>query len=266
MVKLSLILALLFLASNSYACPFKLDRELYQGGIAYGKIDEGYDLFLDKKKIPTKNGNFIIGIHRDRKVNALFKAFDNKTKKQINCEIEVKKFKWKIDYVNGVEGEKVTPPKSYFDRIQKEQNLMVNARKALLTNHFPTSFIMPVHGRISSPFGGQRVFNGQPRSPHSGIDIAAKQGTPIKAIEDGKVMLAYDEMFFSGKIIVIDHGFYVNSTYAHLSKINVKKGDTVKKGDIIGEVGSTGRSTGPHLHITINIFGVNVDPLKVLKD
>jgi len=124
-------------------------------------------------------------------------------------------------------------------------------------------FIWPVTGRISSIFGLRRFFNEQERRPHSGLDIAASEGTPIKAVASGTVLDAGD-FFFSGNMIYIDHGQGIITLYAHLSKISVKPGDVVRQGDIIGEVGQTGRVTGPHLHFAVYANQALIDPMFML--
>ena len=124
-------------------------------------------------------------------------------------------------------------------------------------------FVEPVHGKISGRFGSRRVINGQPRKPHSGEDIAAPQGTPVVAMNDGIVRLAADH-FFSGKGVIVDHGLGLFSMYFHLSSVDVEHGQVVKKGQVIGKVGSTGRATGPHLHWGVRLNGSRVDPYSLL--
>lgn len=126
------------------------------------------------------------------------------------------------------------------------------------------AFIRPVTGEITSPFGLRRVINKQPRSSHSGVDIRAPQGTPVKACNRGFVALV-DELFFSGKSVVVDHGWGTFSMYFHLAETHVQEGDQVKKGDVLGRVGSTGRSTAPHLHWGVKISGARVDPLALIR-
>ena len=124
-------------------------------------------------------------------------------------------------------------------------------------------FVEPVSGKISGRFGSRRVINGQPRKPHSGEDIAAPKGTPVIAMNDGMVRLTADH-FFSGKGVIVDHGLGLFSMYFHLSSVDVKHGQVVKKGQVIGKVGSTGRATGPHLHWGVRLNGSRVDPYSLL--
>lgn len=124
-------------------------------------------------------------------------------------------------------------------------------------------FMEPVQGKISGRFGSRRVINGQPRKPHSGEDIAAPEGTPVLAMNDGMVRLTADH-FFSGKGVIVDHGLGLFSMYFHLSSVEVKHGQVVKKGQVIGKVGSTGRATGPHLHWGVRLNGSRVDPYSLL--
>lgn len=125
-------------------------------------------------------------------------------------------------------------------------------------------FIRPVEGELSTAFGLNRIINGQIRNPHSGVDLRAEAGTPVLASNSGMVVLV-DEFFFSGKSVILDHGWGLYSMYYHLSETLVKEGDGVSKGAMLGRVGSTGRSTGPHLHWGIRMNGARVDPFSLLK-
>ena len=125
------------------------------------------------------------------------------------------------------------------------------------------AFIRPVEGELSGAFGLRRMMNGQPQSPHTGVDLQAKEGTPVLACNSGMVVLVH-QLFLSGKSIILDHGWGLYSMYFHLSETPVKEGDIVSKGAILGRVGSTGRSTEPHLHWGIRMNGARVDPLSLL--
>ncbi len=125
-------------------------------------------------------------------------------------------------------------------------------------------FLRPVQGEISTPFGLRRVINRQNKSPHSGVDLRAGEGTPVLASNAGFVVMV-DDLFFSGKSVVLDHGQGIYSMYFHLSEILAREGEKISKGDVLGQVGSTGRSTGPHLHWGIRIHGSKVDPFSLLR-
>ncbi|MEC7120411.1 MAG: peptidoglycan DD-metalloendopeptidase family protein, partial [Pseudomonadota bacterium] len=132
------------------------------------------------------------------------------------------------------------------------------------TAAFP-SFIKPTAGRYSSPFGFKRFFNGEPRAPHAGIDIAAPTGQAVQAPAEG-VVIQTGDYFFNGQTVIIDHGQGVMSMLCHLSRIDVKIGDRVAQGSTIGLVGATGRATGAHLHWTLSLNDARVDPMLVLAD
>lgn len=158
---------------------------------------------------------------------------------------------------------KVNPNKQDTERIVAESKRKKKAKRQFTDTEPKVDFIWPVSGRISSIFGLRRFFNEQERRPHSGLDIAADEGTPIMAVADGTVIDAGD-FFFSGNMIYLDHGQGVITLYAHLSKIAVKPGDVVKQGDVIGNVGQTGRVTGPHLHFAVIANRTLIDPIYML--
>ena len=130
--------------------------------------------------------------------------------------------------------------------------------------YWKESFLLPVQGRITTKFGTGRVLNGKPRSSHSGVDISGKKGKPVKGSNSGRVLLA-DDFYLSGKTIVVDHGWGVSTIYAHLDRIDVQEGQEVNRGQVLGTVGTTGRSTGPHLHFGAFIRGAKIDPLQLIE-
>ena len=158
---------------------------------------------------------------------------------------------------------KVSPPARDYDRIGRDRKEMMAVFESFTVNRTidaaTLAFITPVKGRISSPFGKRRILNDQPRSPHSGLDIAAPRGTPIKAAASG-IVRATGDYFFNGNTVLIDHGQGLITMYCHLSKIEAALNATVEQGEVIGLVGQTGRVTGPHLHFSVNLNQARVDP------
>ncbi|TVP59618.1 MAG: M23 family metallopeptidase, partial [Halomonadaceae bacterium] len=170
----------------------------------------------------------------------------------------------------GVPQSTVTPSESFYKRIRDEASKVRRAREVDSDREaFLGNYIWPVEGRISGVYGSQRYYNGEPRQPHYGVDVAAPEGTPVKAPADGLVTLAAPDLYFSGGTLLIDHGYGISSTMMHLSKLLVEEGTEVRQGDVVAEVGMTGRATGPHLDWRMNWFGERLDPVTVappLKD
>ena len=154
---------------------------------------------------------------------------------------------------------KVDPDEESSQRIVKEMAIQKQLKNRYTSQTAALDFIRPAPGADTGRFGMRRIFNGQPRNPHSGMDIAASAGTPVQAVAAGHVIYAGD-LFFSGNTVYVDHGEGVISMYGHLSQINVNVGAAVQQGDVIGAVGSTGRATGPHLHWSVYLNGDAVDP------
>ncbi len=147
------------------------------------------------------------------------------------------------------------------ERARKESKVMKSLWRASVDRPlWRGKFLRPVPGKVLGPFGRRSIINSQPRSPHSGVDLRGKSGTPVKATNHGKVVLVCDH-FFSGRSVVIDHGGGIQSMYFHLDSITVRKDDMIEKGQVIGRMGSSGRATGPHLHWGIRMNGARVDPI-----
>ena len=179
---------------------------------------------------------------------------------------KILKRKYTIQRIDGLEESKVTPPESVYKRIKEENNKIGEAR-AINSDlpYFKNQFIMPVDGIISGVYGSQRILNGKPRWPHYGIDIAAKQGTKIISSGSGTVTMAEVDLYYTGGTIIMDHGHGISTIYSHLATVLVSVGDKVNQGDVIGTVGSTGRSTGPHLDFRVNWFQTRLDPMSILN-
>lgn len=159
-----------------------------------------------------------------------------------------------------VSKEKAEPDEETLKRIKFEEEEISKIWGTITEEYlWQGGFILPVAGELSDDFGLRRIINGEPRKPHSGVDISASDGTPIIAANYGRVIFT-GEHFFSGKNIIVDHGFGLFTMYFHLSEILVKDGQSVKRGEVIGKVGSTGRATGPHLHWGMRLNGARVNP------
>ncbi len=183
-------------------------------------------------------------------------------------KIDLAKRQYKIQRINNMKKDLVTAPDSQSKRLKRERKIALSARSPIGkidTALYKSGFMRPIKGgRVSSVFGSQRILNGIPKNLHNGYDIAVPRGTPVYAMADGIVRLAADNFYYPGNYILLDHGQGLNSSYLHLNKMLVKTGDRVKKGDVIGKVGTTGRSTGPHLHWTVQWYLRRIDPARLL--
>ena len=255
-----------FLIFISPVKAIEFQGKFLQGHFILGKTDPSAKILVGKKEVKvSKDGFFVFGIDRDQKYDLKFIKIIN-GKRTITTK-KVFKRKYNIQRIDGLEESKVTPPESVYKRIKKENNTIGEAR-AINSDlqFFKEKFIMPVEGIISGVYGSQRILNGKPRWPHYGIDIAAKQGTLIKSSGSGIVTMAEDDLYYTGGTIIMDHGHGISTIYSHLETILVSVGDKINKGDVIGTVGSTGRSTGPHLDFRINWFQTRLDPMSVLNN
>tara|TARA_Y100001936_G_C16013565_1_gene635081 strand:- start:601 stop:1407 length:807 start_codon:yes stop_codon:yes gene_type:complete len=261
---INLFLLIFFISFKSYAVEF--DGKFIQGHYIIGKTDPNSSVTIDKKKIKvSKEGYFAFGLDRERKYDVVIKIEkDGNIKKIIK---KVQKRKYNIQRIDGLEEKKVTPPEEVYERIKNENKLIAEAREINSDlDFFKDKFILPLENSIiTGVYGSQRILNGKPRWPHYGIDFAGDLGTPIKAMADGIVTLAEKDLYFTGATLIFDHGHGISTLYMHLDEIFVEKNDIIKQGDIIGTVGSSGRSTGPHLDIRLNWFGTRLDPATVLE-
>ena len=250
----------------STANAIEFQGKFLQGHFILGKTNPDAKIIVGKKEVRvSKDGFFVFGIDRDQKYDLTFtKIFDGK---KTTITKKVLKRKYNIQRIDGLEESKVTPPESVYKRIKKENNAIGEARAINSElQFFKQKFIMPVEGIISGVYGSQRILNGKPRWPHYGIDIAAKQGTMIKSSGSGKVTMAEDDLYYTGGTVIMDHGHGISTIYSHLENVLVSVGDLINQGDVIGTVGSTGRSTGPHLDFRINWFQTRLDPMSVLEN
>ena len=242
-----------------------LTGALEQGGLVVGQVEPGAKVKLNGNPVPVSaDGQFLLGFDRDARPFAKLEVQhpDGWAESQ---DLAIAKRDWDIQRIDGLPPRMVTPPPEVLERIAQENALIRKARdESGLSPWFETGFLMPAEGRISGIFGSQRILNGEPRNPHNGLDIAAPTGTPVVAAADGVVSLTHEDMYFSGKTVMIDHGLGLETVYIHMSKIHVEDGQQVRQGDLIGEIGSTGRSTGPHLHWGVSWYSTRLDPETIL--
>ena len=264
-MKIVLLFIILFFGSSfSYAVEFK--GKFKQGSFILGKTKPGSEVIIDKKKVRvTKDGYLAFGLGRDRKNNIIIKIPNNKKLEVL--EKKVLKKEYKIQRIDGLPKQQVTPPKEVYDRIKKDNVLIGEAREIDTSlDYFKNRFIKPLDKAIiTGVYGSQRILNDKPRRPHYGLDYAADEGTPIKAMMDGVVTLAEKDLYFTGGTIVFDHGHGISTLYMHMKDVDVQKGQIIKQGDVVGTVGKTGRSTGPHLDIRLNWFDVKLDPATIIN-
>ena len=264
MIRNTILLILIFISSKAFAIDF--EGKFRQGHFIIGKTEPKSKIWIDKKRVKvSSDGFFVFGIDRDRKYDVVITKERNKKKEKIIKKIQ--KREYKIQKIDGLPEKKVTPPKELYDRIKRENKIISNARsiESNLT-FFKDKFIPPLEKAIiTGVYGSQRILNGKPKWPHYGIDFAAKEGTEIKAMLDGTATMVETDLFYTGGTLIFDHGHGISTLYMHMQKIYVKKGQKVKQGDVIGTVGSTGRSTGAHLDIRLNWFGTRLDPMTVLN-
>ncbi len=239
-----------------------------QGGLVRGQTLPGARAALDGKSVPiSADGKFLLGFGRDHGATAdLVVTLDNGSVVRRTLQIADRDFK--IERIDGLDQSKVSGftdeqlAKIAIDKEKKTAARAVRAAEAF----WATDFSWPVVGRVSGFFGSQRILNGEAQNMHSGVDVAAPAGTPIKAPAPGIVRLAEPDMYFEGGLIFLDHGQSLESALMHMSRIDVKAGDRVERGQVIGAVGATGRATGPHMHWSLRWTDRLVDPLQVVGE
>lgn len=259
---LAALLALLFaLPSSAADRRTELPAAVSQGALVVGSTAAGNRVLLGEQVLRVDGeGRFVFGVGRDESgpLRLRIDWFDGAVE---TVNLQVFPRNWKIERVDGVPQSTVSPPPEIAERIAREQARVSAARERDdARSDFASGFIWPLRGRISGEFGSQRIYNGEPRAPHSGVDVAVPSGTPLRAPAAGIISFADPDLYLTGGTVLIDHGHGVSSNFLHLSRIDVKPGQRVEQGQVIGAVGATGRATGPHMHWGMNWFGVRVDP------
>lgn len=240
--------------------------EVQQGGLIVGKTEATNNVTLNGKAIKVaESGHFAFGYGRDETKPQKLIITNAQGQETVKWLTPIAR-EYNIQRVNGIKKSIMKPNPKAVSRAKKDS---AQVRAARTTDsdltYFATGFIPPIDGTITGVYGSQRVYNGVPKSPHFGLDYAGKKGDPVKAPASGTITLNVPDMFYSGGTMIIDHGHGISSTFLHLSDSYVKVGDKVKQGDVVAAVGSTGRSTGPHLDWRVNWFQTRLDPALALK-
>ncbi len=208
----------------------------------------------------------VVGIPLNVKpgVHQLIVKSENSKKQMVRFKVNPKEYE--EEYITIKNKNKVSPDKKSMERIGREKKQMGKAYRTWSdVSDMNLNFDLPVKAVRSSPFGLKRFFNNQPRKPHSGIDIAAPEGTPIHAPATGKVILTGD-FFFNGNSVFIDHGQGLITMYCHMARIDVQEDQVIERGAVLGTIGQTGRATGPHLHWSVSLNKTRVNPEYFLSE
>lgn len=261
MNRLIVAFAFCLLPMIATAADVSFEGNFRQGGLVFGSTEPGNRVELDGKRLAlSQEGRFLMGFGRNAAQNAVLSitGSDGKTD---NRTLSIASRQYKVQRIDGLPSRKVTPKPEDLARI-KADNAGIGRVRGIETAsaYFSSGFMWPVTGPLSGVFGSLRILNGKPKNPHNGTDIAAPEGTIIRAPADAVVALINDDMFYTGMTLMLDHGLGLTSVYAHMSVILVKQGALVKKGTPIGKVGQTGRVTGAHLHWGVTLGRTHLDP------
>ncbi len=243
----------------------KLKGEPVQGALIIGQTNASAEVLIDGQSVATTDdGYFIFGFGRfdehDKQLSIKHKNHSYKT------TVPVMAREFPTERIDGLPPSKVNPPAERLARIAKEQKQVKSARGVWSEQRaFLESFIWPAQGSVSGVYGSRRILNGEPKRPHYGMDIANVTGSNVVAPASGVVTMAVKDHYYTGGTIIIDHGYGLNTTYLHLSQVSVVTGDVLEQGQKIGEIGATGRATGPHLDWRLNIgTSLRLDPQLII--
>ncbi len=232
-----------------------------QGAMVTGKASPGEEIIYNGQQLQqTPDGDFVFGLGRNAPaVVELQVKLANGSQKTLSFDVTQRQYV--TQKIEGVASKHVTPPKTVSARISREAKAVRQARTANDNrSDFLSTFIWPAKGPLTGVYGSQRIYNGVPKSPHYGVDIAGPKGAEVIAPAGGIVTFADDDLYYSGGTLIVDHGHGISSTFIHLSQIEVTVGATVKQGDLIARIGASGRATGPHLDWRMNWFKERIDP------
>ncbi|MFI4980680.1 MAG: M23 family metallopeptidase [Nevskiales bacterium] len=244
---------------------YTLRGDFEQGAVVFGHTDPAAVVSLDGRKLLlTAKGDFVFGFDRDAGQDAVLRvALPGQA--EVVKHYTVRRHEWQIQRIQGLPPKLVNPPPETEQRIADEAVLIKAAHERdTAIDDFAQPFVWPARGRVSGIFGSQRILNGEPKQAHYGVDVAVPTGTPVHAPEGGIIALAEPDLYFTGGTIIVDHGHGLSSVVVHLSKLLVKPGDRVQRGQVIALSGMTGRATGPHVHWGVYWFGAHVDAQRLV--
>lgn len=258
-----LLFSYMALALNIVNAKTFIKGEIIAGGIIIVNVSPGSTVKLNDESIMISDkGVFLVGFERKPQPTQILEIYnENVLVEKITLNVKIRSYE--IQRINGIKKEKVDPPQSVIDRIYMERNSVKESRKKsnlITSTYYNNGFVLPAKGPISGVYGSQRILNGKPRSPHYGIDIALPKGHEVVSPMDGIVVFSNNDLYYSGGTIIIAHGQGLTTSYLHLSEILVSVNNIVRRGELIGKVGATGRATGPHLHWGAELKGKRIDP------
>jgi murein DD-endopeptidase MepM/ murein hydrolase activator NlpD len=261
-----------FLVNFGVVCFFQLslsllvqaqdfDGVLQQGALIVGHVEPEERVVLDGQAVKVgQDGVFVIGFDRDAGPESVLVVVDDQGNSR-ESKLDIKRRHYNIQRIEGIAKKIMSPNVENVKRARAESALVRKARAVSLDRlDFAGPFLWPLTGPITGVYGSQRVYNGEPKRPHYGVDVAAPIGTAVTTPAPGQVTLVHQDMFYSGGTLIIDHGHGVSSTLMHLSKVLVHVGDEVSPGDVVAEVGAGGRATGAHLDWRMNWKKARIDP------
>ena len=243
----------------------KLVETPTQGQLMHGWAQKNSEVFINDQPIKVAvNGRFIFAISRDQ-IDPIILKMIKKNGKSITATLIITPREWDIQRIDNLPTETVSPNPEGLKRIVEDSALIRQSRKQITDETgFYSKLAWPTIGRLSGIFGSQRILNGKPHAFHAGIDIAAPLGTQLCSPANGRVSLVAPNLLLTGNTVAIDHGMGLSSVFAHLSEISVTAGQQVKRGELIGLIGMTGRVTGPHVHWGMFWTNIAIDPEKIL--
>jgi murein DD-endopeptidase MepM/ murein hydrolase activator NlpD len=243
-----------------------LPETAFQGDLIVGRTDPGTIIStLDNRLVVGARGYFVQPVPRSQKNDIRFTVrYQGQTRSQ---DVRILAYPWRTQHIKGLPKKYVTPTPEQQQQVIGDIHKVRKIRKDRpypLPLFLKNGFQRPLNGRITSPFGLNRILNGKPKQFHSGVDLSAPRGHPVKSPADGIVRMVDPSMYLMGKTLILDHGLGVTSIYMHLDKIRVSVGDLIQQGQTIAHVGKTGRVTGAHLHWGVNVGLTPIDPMRLI--